>query len=209
MNPKARALSVLKAVYHRHTELCQNPRTSDIERSGVQLGIDGALAECKAHNCSPEEIEGCMPTEDDKQMLRKYPLVQFSQAFPEDIQNCLWYCGEVATIIYQGKLLVIESIGDVVASLFIRGVEEPIAECRDKSGSGDFYRVFSKFISNDEELARVLSGTHPKYAFEFVNNNWLECFVMCEDGSWLGDTFVLGSSMIYSAIGEAIALPLD
>jgi len=116
----------------------------------------------------------------------------------EGRQDAIWYGGSIGTIEYDGYIVEIESVGEIVADLYIGG--EYIENISTDWNNGVFFEKFSEYFNNDKELLKsvIYGDVTDEYTEEFgekpvlfvQNNNWLEFNMTSKDGHSLHAGFI-------------------
>ncbi len=144
--------------------------------------------------------------------MNKYKIEKFD--WDENYLNCLWCDGIVASIHTKEGEYHLFVVGDVRCNLITKtniisdGDEIPkgtIIAYVKGNGTG-FYHEMSRYIKDDEELDRIISGEHPLYELDFKNNNWIELDYLKDNGEYEGLDILLDSCMINEALNEAMTM---
>lgn len=144
--------------------------------------------------------------------------LHFHRELYPDKQDCLWYGGNILTVMKDGYKYHLHAHGDVCATLYRRPKGshddgEIVLDVRDKNNEGVFGLELKSFIASDEELYKMTDSTTDgvlsKDGFEYVlqleNNNWWEVFVTSPDGKWHDLQWDLLSEKLEDTLTELLA----
>lgn len=116
--------------------------------------------------------------------------------------NCLWYGGDIATIVYKDTTIELNAYGDIRATLYEIGGENPKNELcfvKDKNNCGRFYDDMQSYIQDDDELQAAIDNGR----LVLDNNNWIEY-----DGNIDGKFIDLGM-IIDNILDDSILLAIE
>ena len=132
--------------------------------------------------------------------------IYFEQKIANGKCNCLWYGGNMVTIIYKDYSFFIDVLGDVIVSLQAKDDLHEIARVKDKSNSGIFMDEMSGYIEDDIRLGLLIANKDPEYILNIDNNNWFEIGVQNnknEEGFGYGT--VLNADSVLEAVVETVS----
>lgn len=108
-------------------------------------------------------------------------------------------CGIVDACLYEKPEGYQKDTGDAF-SFFLNDEEDELEllfDIKDKRNAGDFGFELEKYISNDEELMKLIDGEHDKYVLKFRNNNWWEIITYDDCDECTVDNFTEGLIEIF------------
>ncbi len=140
----------------------------------------------------------------------KFLLENVSVAFKEEIKahrySSLWYGGEVAVISYRRCKFLLSAAGDVYADFTDKtDGGHSLFYVKDKNNRGLLADELIPYIKTDKELYAAMCGTHKRYMLNLDYNNWWECFLVDEEGSFHDLMLALESDGVFDAVAEIIA----